>query len=292
MKTQIKSGFLLVTTAMIAAACIMLTCMKGEKTITEDVSDTGITCSSDIDCNDGNLCNGEETCNLATYKCANGTPLTCTSSDACHTADCDPATGCINTLIDNDRDGFAPASLGSCGKDCDDSDNTIYNGAPELCDGKDNNCNGSIDEEAPWWYVDCDIDGYAASISGAKQVCSKPAVPGTAVCGAGIDGDWTTLKPVDQTTTDCNDSNKLVHPNQTTCFTTPYSDSSYDYDCNGVAEKCFPSLYVCSSYCIGSGWVGAVPPCGSTGTWKKCAYNLLSKKCEVTTTLSYLQSCK
>ncbi len=30
--------------------------------------------------------------------------------------------------------------------DCDDNDNTIYPGAPELCDGKDNNCNTETDE--------------------------------------------------------------------------------------------------------------------------------------------------
>ncbi|SNZ01919.1 DUF6443 domain-containing protein [Flagellimonas pacifica] len=31
--------------------------------------------------------------------------------------------------------------------DCDDTDNTIYPGASELCDGKDNNCDNSIDED-------------------------------------------------------------------------------------------------------------------------------------------------
>jgi hypothetical protein len=32
------------------------------------------------------------------------------------------------------------------GSDCNDNDNTVYPHAPELCDGKDNNCNGIIYE--------------------------------------------------------------------------------------------------------------------------------------------------
>jgi hypothetical protein len=51
-------------------------------------------------------------------------------------------------ILDADGDGFT--ATGACAgsmNDCDDNDATVYPGAAEICgDGKDNNCNGVIDE--------------------------------------------------------------------------------------------------------------------------------------------------
>ena len=52
---------------------------------------------------------------------------------------------------DLDGDGFKPF----CG-DCDDSDPNSYPGATEVCDGRDNNCDGQSDEG----FTDTDGDGY------------------------------------------------------------------------------------------------------------------------------------
>lgn len=45
--------------------------------------------------------------------------------------------------LDSDRDGH-PASL-----DCDDSDPEVFPGNPEICDGKDNDCNLGVDDGIP-----------------------------------------------------------------------------------------------------------------------------------------------
>jgi hypothetical protein len=52
-----------------------------------------------------------------------------------------PALAAKPVPSDVDRDGYTTAA-----GDCNDNDKTIYPGAPEVCDGKDNNCDGTIDE--------------------------------------------------------------------------------------------------------------------------------------------------
>ena len=60
---------------------------------------------------------------------------------------CDGKTG----YVDSDLDGYA-----AC-EECDDTNDKIYPGAPELCDGLDNDCNGKKDY--PGGEEDLDMDG-------------------------------------------------------------------------------------------------------------------------------------
>ncbi|MFK8054558.1 MAG: HYR domain-containing protein [Saprospiraceae bacterium] len=71
----------------------------------------------------------------------------------------DEAGGTITYYADSDGDSYGdpmvtttacslPTGYVLDNTDCDDTDSATYPGAPELCDGKDNNCNNTIDEGA------------------------------------------------------------------------------------------------------------------------------------------------
>jgi alpha-tubulin suppressor-like RCC1 family protein len=54
-----------------------------------------VDCTSDLDCDDGNACNGTEACDLTTGTCLAGTPLSCDDGNVCNgTETCDPILGC------------------------------------------------------------------------------------------------------------------------------------------------------------------------------------------------------
>ena len=145
----------------------------------------------------------------------------------------------VNDFEDDDGDGVADAACG--GTDCDDQDPNTAEGAEEICDGLDNDCDGAVDENAPTtvWYIDRDRDGYGDSRSPASAACFP--IPGR------------TPRPGD-----CDDGDSSRYP------TAPEICDGLDNDCDRVVdEDCVdPPM---GGGAGGSGGAGGAGGSGGTG---------------------------
>lgn len=90
-------------------------------------------------CEDGNLCNGSETCN-ASGACINGSPPTVDDANPCTTDQCDPAIGVTHTPT---AAGTSCSDGNACnGSELCDGAGACQNGTPPVCDDG-NACNGT-----------------------------------------------------------------------------------------------------------------------------------------------------
>jgi hypothetical protein len=104
------------------------------------------TIPDDSACDDHVYCNGRERCVLA-QGCAAGPVQTCEDGTACTIDTCVEATqACAHDPRDIDRDGDEDDHCAP-GKDCNDADPSVASTHAEVCkNGKDDNCDGAVDE--------------------------------------------------------------------------------------------------------------------------------------------------
>ncbi|MBI4438227.1 putative metal-binding motif-containing protein [Candidatus Uhrbacteria bacterium] len=184
-----------------------------------DASSSTLACSTPsgyvsdaTDCNDGNASvnpSATETCNEVDDNC-----------------DGDTDEGVETTFYaDDDSDAYgdadstasaceAPSGYVSDATDCDDTDDTVYPSAPELCDDQDNDCDDNIDESAvdkTTWSRDRDDDGYGDS-DVTYASCDAPS--GYVATGG-----------------DCDDDDEDVNPGATEVF------NEVDDDCDDEIDE-------------------------------------------------------
>jgi hypothetical protein len=171
--------------------------------------------ANNLDCNDSDddvNPNANELCN--------------TEDDNCDgIIDEDSAIDASTWYRDADEDGFGSPieTIASCNTpsgytadntDCDDYDNDTNPNANETCNGEDDNCDGTIDEDsaidANTWYQDADEDGFGDNTT-TSNACAAPS---------GFVAD----------NMDCNDGNTDINPSASEIC------NEEDDDCNGVND--------------------------------------------------------
>jgi hypothetical protein len=174
--------------------------------------------TNSTDCNDANPAvkpTAVETCNGIDDNCAGGV------DDGLTFADYFPD-------LDGDGFGAATGAVSACSPiagrvttstDCNDANPAVKPGAPETCNGVDDNCTGQADEGLTFtdYFPDGDGDGHGSSTAGALSSC-------TPVAGRVTNHD------------DCNDANASVSPDRTeTC-------NGVDDNCAGGVDEGLPTL--------------------------------------------------
>ena len=122
-------------------------------------------------------------------------------------------------------------------RDCDDGDADVYPGAPEHCNGADDDCDALVDEEptvegGEWW-PDADGDGYGDPGGATASTCISPA-------------GYT------DNTDDCDDRDREVSP-----AAPEVCSNDIDDNCDGDIDEGCPVEH-CGTISVDETWDGSV----------------------------------
>jgi len=179
--------------------------------------------------------------------------------------------GCAPTTWYADRDGdrwgddtdvqqacgMPDGAWVAVGGDCNDSDDRMWPGGVELCDGVDNDCDDSVDEDdaadAAVWYIDGDSDGVGSDTVGGTA-CAVPSG------GAAERGDCDDTEPAaapglvevcDGVDNDCDGATDDLDPDlDLSTATVWYVDE--DGDGHGVSDDTIAACSVPDGYAAGA----------------------------------------
>lgn len=161
------------------------------------------------------------------------------------------AFGCTGTKFyrDYDNDGVGSESSGysircvpemfysAKAGDCNDNDPRIFAGNAEICDGKDNNCDGKVDEGLPVVAYCTDADGDGHGVLGQTTMMGCGVSKGFGICD-----------------NDCNDKDPAVHAGAIEI-------------CNNKDDNCNDRVDENARVVCGVGWCAKYADnCGSTCT--------------------------
>ena len=175
-------------------------------------------------------------CNDASSAIHPGVTETCNGYDDNCNSQTDElgAKGCSNFHVDADGDTYGGSDVKcACSadpvyntldaSDCDDTSAAVNPNAAEICDGLDNNCDGTTDppglSTCVVYFLDSDVDGYGTSQAQVKCLC-------------GPSGLWSTTTPGD-----CNDTDKAIHPGATEVC------NNKDDNCDGTVDNGAGTIY-------------------------------------------------
>jgi len=152
--------------------------------------------------------------------------------DDCDGTEDEPgATGCVEYFYDGDGDGFGQTGVSQClcaptgsylalnDGDCDDTIPTVYPGAPEYCNERDDDCDEVVDEpdavDCTVYYRDVDGDGFGQD-EDSQCLCSESGLYRAQEGG------------------DCDDANSSIYPGATEICNGEDDDCDEDTDEEGA----------------------------------------------------------